>query len=269
MLAAETGYYENESMFHGFVPCIMGTRFDLLIVGLNKVGAEALWGKVAGELERLDRMLNRFDPGSEVSRINSGPADSPVAITSEMKSVLKLCRLYYEMTEGLFDITLTDFSKVTFPTFRTVSFGELSLSIDLGGFAKGYAVKKISDMLRQSGVGTAFVDFGRSSVMGLGCHPCGDCWKVSLPDPNSGVTLGEFDLRDSSLSTSGNTVGYTAHIRNPFTGVYDAEMKFATVLSDDPLDGEVLSTVRMIADDRQWERIAANFRDVQGVIYTM
>lgn len=63
-------YYESSSMFHGSLLNIMGTRFDIIIIGKSKGESEAVWYKIESELKRLNRILNRFDPASEVSKIN-------------------------------------------------------------------------------------------------------------------------------------------------------------------------------------------------------
>ena len=71
----------------------------------------------------------------------------------------------------------------------SVRFDGEETSLDFGGFAKGYALKKIGVLLREAGVGSAFVDFGNSSILGIGRHPYGPCWRVSLPDPATGNAL--------------------------------------------------------------------------------
>ena len=68
MLRTETKYYENESMFHGFIPHVMGTRFDMLMIHPNREYLNKLWPVNTNELERLERMLNRFDPKSEAAQ---------------------------------------------------------------------------------------------------------------------------------------------------------------------------------------------------------
>ena len=79
----------------------------------------------------------------------------------------------------------------------------------------------------------------------------------------------EFCLTDNTLSTSGNTEQYTGHIINPLTGIYNEQKKVTSILSDNPLDAEILSTVWMIADDQQREQINENFKHIKGTIYTL
>ena len=121
-------------------------------------------------------------------------------------------------------------------------------------------------MLRSKEVTCAFVDFGSSSILGIGRHPYGDSWKVGVVDPYTRMQVREISLNDSSMSTSGNAPSYSGHIRDPRTGEVCQGRKLVTVLSDNPLDAEVLSTVLMIATDEEREIIMTNFPGSTAVL---
>ncbi len=269
MLETGNKYYKDEAMFHGFIPHIMGTRLDILMIHSDAEPLNRLWAHITNELESLDKMLNRFDPQSEVSGINKHAIQNKIQISKELEEIFQLCQYYYENTLHLFDITLKDFSKIQIHDNQRISFASSTITLDFGGFAKGYALKKIKKFIEQENVNHAFVDFGNSSIMGIGHHPYGDCWKVSLQNPYTQQTLDEFCLTDNTLSTSGNTEQYTGHIINPLTGIYNEQKKVTSILSDNPLDAEILSTVWMIADDQQREQINENFKHIKGTIYTL
>lgn len=273
MLTAEKEYYAEEALFHGFVPRVMGTRFDLLIAGIDAPRADGLWERTTALLEHLNRVFDRFDPASEVARVNAAAAQAPVAVGPELEEALRLCCSYRERTAGLFDVTLSDLpARVHLepaagePRVRFV--GE-DTSLDFGGFAKGYALKKLEKLLRGAGVESAFVDFGNSSILGIGHHPYGPCWRVSLPDPATGAALAEFDLVDRALSVSGNTTAHTEHIVHPQSGLRDASRQMVAVLADDPLDAEVVSTAWMIADEEQRQRIVRGFDKMEAYAYIL
>ena len=268
MSATRYQYYDNESMFHGFIPHIMGTRFDILIIHPDVTLLHRIWVTITNELEYLDRILNRFDPKSEVSKINSLHSQNSIPISAELGNILQLCQYYYEHTFHLFDITLKDFSEIQFCN-RHISLPASELTLDFGGFAKGYALQKIRNILQQENLQDAFIDFGNSSILGMGHHPYGNCWKVSFLNPYNQSILKEFNLKDCALSTSGNTLQYNRHIINPLTGIYNGERKASTILSPDPLEAEILSTVWMIADHRQREHIAKHFKDIQATLYDL
>lgn len=269
MLRSEVKYYADESMFHGYIPHVMGTRLDILMIYSNLSLLNILWADITDELERLDKMLNRFDAASEVSKLNSHTRQDSVSVSAELEDILRLCQYYYEKTFHLFDVTLKDFSQIQIHGNHNISFSSSSVTLDFGGFAKGYALKKIQEILLNRNIENAFVDFGNSSIMGIGCHPYGDCWKISLQNPYTRRTLDEFCLTDSTLSTSGNTEQYTGHIINPLTGIYNKQRKITSVLSDNPLCAEILSTVWMIANNKQREQINANFKHIKATVFTL
>lgn len=271
MISFHSDYYDASETFHGSMTGIMGTRLDMVVTGYGKPFTQSVWHTVVTELERLDRMLNRFDGDSELSRINRKAAKSPVRVSPEMWRILTDCRRYHTLTCGLFDITLDDLSKVVFDEATcAVTFPSDGFSFDLGGYAKGYAMEKIKHILAENGIANAFIDFGNSSIMALGHHPYGDCWLVSIENPyNKGEILGEVRLRDNDLSTSGNTSAYTGHIVHPHTGQCTDAKKLTCVVAGNSVQAEVLSTTMMLATAEQTERIMSHFTIDRVTIYNI
>ena len=241
-------YIEEERIFHGYIPRVMGTRLEVLTVGVPKEKMTALWEKLSAKALSLDAMLNRFDPVSEVSILNHSDNPLELEMSDDLSEMVRLADEYYDKTNGLFDIVD----------------GEGKL--DFGGFAKGYFLKKCEEILRSKGVDCAFVDFGSSSILGIGKHPYGDSWKVGVVDPYTRLQVREISLNDCSMSTSGNAPSYSGHIRNPRTGESCGGRKLVTVLSDNPLDAEVLSTVLMIAGDEERGQILDNFPSSTAIL---
>lgn len=254
-------YYDESSMFYGSLSRIMGTRFDLILTGIEKEHSVRIWASIQNELEHLDHLLNRFDPDSEISAINQRIGDNPVKVNNEMWDILLDCGDYHQKTFGLFDITLSDFSQVLFnEKEHSVLFLQPGLLFDLGGYAKGYAMKKLVNILTANKVENCFVDFGSSAIFALGHHPYGDSWKVSIENPfQKGEILGEIALKNSALSTSGNTPDYSGHIVNPLNRKFNRERKLICVESDDPVDAEVLTTALIAADAFQKKKLLAQF----------
>ncbi|MEN6324049.1 MAG: FAD:protein FMN transferase [Proteiniphilum sp.] len=261
MKQSSSTYYDESSMFYGSLPRIMGTRFDLILTGIEREHSVRIWTNIQDELEYLDHMLNRFDSDSDISAINQRDGNTPVKVNNEMWYILQDCSDYHQRTFGLFDITLSDFSQVVFnEKEHAVSFLQPDLLFDLGGYAKGYAMKKIVNILRANNVENCFVDFGSSAIFALGHHPYGDSWKVSIENPfHKGEILGEIALKNSALSTSGNTPNYSGHIVNPLSRKFNRERKLICVESDDPVDAEVLTTALIAADAFQKKKLLTQF----------
>lgn len=258
---AEHEYTVDGAIFHGSIDNVMGTKFDLIIIGRQEKEVSEIWSGLCSEIGRMDRMLNRFDKDSEVFRANSESGSGPVRISEELSGIVRLCLEYRKKTGGLFDITKGGNCRLELSADGIMDLG--GAEMDFGGFAKGYFLKECEKVLRKNGIGTAFACFGNSSILALGRHPYGDCWKVGIVNPYSHATVAEADLVDSALSTSGNMPGYCGHIINPLTLRSCNDRKIVTVKHADALDAEVLSTVMMIADEREKEYIKGNFPEME------
>ena len=265
MISGSSSYFDEYSMFHGSLKNIMGTRFDMLLTGMNSDDVELLWNRIEEELKRLHMMLNRFAPDSEISRINQRAFQDSAAVSEELWAIFQDCRMYHQKTFGLFDITLKDLNKVSFnQESRSLRFQQRGLSLDLGGYAKGYAMKRVVTLLKTYKVENCFVDFGNSAIFALGNHPYGDSWKVSIGNPyQDGAVLSEFSLKNRALSTSGNSPSYTGHIVNPLSGTFNISRMLVCVESHDSLDAEVLTTTLMVADKSQKKEILDQFEDTR------
>lgn len=265
-----SNYYASSRLFHGSFSCIMGTQLDVLLIGDDRQTLEDVWEQVTTELVRLEKMLNRFDPESEVSRINREAPLREVTVSDELWEILQDCRRYYILTEGYFDITLSDLRQASFrEDANSLVFLRPDLHIDLGGYGKGYALKRMRQIISAGEVRNAFVNFGNSSVLGMGSHPHGDYWPVGLENPFTRQPVASVRLCDSSLSTSGNTPAHPRHILNPLTGEYTEERKMVSVVAPDPVDAEVLTTALMVAPEERGEELIKHFDINEKHIYPL
>jgi len=265
----------------------MNTRFSMVLVGVEDERAEALALAAERELCACERLMSRFDAESPVSELNRRAAEEAVEPPAELWRILTLCRDYWSRTGGAFDITLwplnrlwreqmnreeepaeaalqqvleqTGFHRLHFEeTARTVRFERKGMSLDLGGFGKGYALDRLAGELRAAGVERAFLSFGESSVTVLGAHPHGPAWPVgvcNLFPPHEPVHT--FPLRDASLSTSGTTPSNAAsgphemkqilgQIIHPRNGRPIAGYRTLSVASPSGIEAEVLSTALLV-----------------------
>ncbi len=135
------------------------------------------------------------------------------------------------------------------PKRQSVRFLRRGVRIDLGGIAKGYAVDRIVDLFRRRGVSSAFVNFGSSSVYGLGTPPGRRYWPVPLMDPMDQTRqLAVARLVDQSLSSSGNYLSgrrrltENIHVVDPATGLPNRAVVGAAVIAPSAVESEAFST---------------------------
>ena len=185
-----TNFYPSSGMFHASLPLLMGTRIDVLLFGDDGRQLENVWECMEKEARTLEKMLNRFDPASEVSKVNENAHLATIQLSDELWEIMVDCRRYYEQTDGYFDVAKTTFDKIVFvDDLHSILFVNNGITLDFGGYAKGYALKCMRKRLEEAGISRALINFGNSSVLALGGHPYGDSWPVSIDDPSDGKSL--------------------------------------------------------------------------------
>lgn len=238
-----SNYYPSTGMLHVSLPAIMGTRMDALLFGDDRGLLENIWNSTEIALRSLEKMLNRFDPESEVSVVNNRAQFSAVGLSDDLWRILQDCRRYHESTDGYFDVTAHDFDKIIFMNeSHHMLFSKYGISLDFGACGKGYALKRVCQQLEEAGIQRALVNFGNSSVLAVGAHPHGDSWPVGIECPSDSARLTTIHLRDTSLSVSGNTPSHPSHIMNPKTSKYITGDRMVAVVAHDPVDADVLTT---------------------------
>ncbi|MCQ2165742.1 MAG: FAD:protein FMN transferase [Bacteroidales bacterium] len=89
-MQTETEYIREQRLFHGMVPRVMGTKLELMTVGTEEDVARNTWDEICTDAEKLDSMLNRFSPESEVSKINAMHGCDRLTLSSALLDILRL-----------------------------------------------------------------------------------------------------------------------------------------------------------------------------------
>ncbi len=245
----------------------MHSRLDIFIEGLSEIVAGEVTSSVYAEVKRLDAKLNRFDENSDVYHLNNRNLLGEYLPDDELLYILDDALRYRRLTYGSFDICIQSPDFMAGTDYYSVDLEKKVLKInrddavfDFGGYAKGYALQKVKDIVVGNGVKNALLSFGNSTVYALGRHPLGNEWEIGVEDPDDKTkTIALIKLSDSALSTSGNTPLHSAHIKSPDTGVWNVDRKIISVQSPSVLDCEVLSTALFAALPDKRSQIEANF----------
>lgn len=242
----------GRSVFYGWGEA-MHTRFDALLCHRPAAEGEAAFRRMLFELRRVEGLISRFDPASELSRVNAGAAEGPVTVGEELWEILRSALRYGARTDHAFDITHastrgTPAGRVHLDALRrAVLFGRRGTVVDLGGYGKGYALARVQELLLEEGWSDFLLNFGNSSVCARGDRPGADGWTVGVENQaRPGTNALEITLRDQSLNTSGNTLRHDGHIRST-GGAYLTGSGSVSVTTPGPLEGEVLSTALFAA----------------------
>ena len=280
----------------------MGTRFSMVLPGVDSCAGEALAEFADSHLRSQERLMSRFDPLSPISELNQRAVEETTAVPPALWRILALCRGHWQRTRGAFDITqwplnhlwrenvqrgevpsdeliqttrqLTGMEKLQFDdTVRTLKFATRGMTLDLGGFGKGYALEALVKHFREQGVARAFFSFGESSVTVIGSHPHGPAWPVGIANMfHPEVAVHTFQLRDASLSTSGtapfNETGGPqnfGHTINPRDGRPIAGYRTMSVAAPSAIDAEVLSTALLVMSEAERAEILAGYPGASAI----
>ncbi|MFL6354739.1 MAG: FAD:protein FMN transferase [Bryobacteraceae bacterium] len=255
----------------------MGTTFVIEIYGTDDRLMQSAADEAFVEVRRLDRMLSNYIPSSELSRVNERAGKHPVMVSREFFDLLATCERYSRQSDGTFDITVGPLLKIwgfykglgRLPsnaeirlalgnvghqnleldsTNLTVRFKKPGVDLDPGGVAKGYAVDRMAAVLMKSGIASALVSAGGSSIFGIGAPPNDPRgWYIRIRDPKrENSTAAEVYLKDNSISTSGSYEKFFwangrlySHIMNPRTGYPSEGMLAVSVVSPRTVDSEI------------------------------
>ena len=255
----------------------MGTTYSVVLYGDRYDRMEAAIDSAFAEVQRLDNLLSVHRPGSVWSEINRLAAQSPVAVSPEVFTLISRCLRYSRRSQGTFDITIgaltrawgffkgdgrlpsreevaaalakTGYRHVCLDQAnRTVRFAIEGVEINPGGIGKGYAVDRMVSVFRRRGFDAALVMASTSSLYGLGAPPDeARGWKVELRHPRRPRqhSATEVFLKDMSLSTSGSSAQIFcaggrvySHIMDPRTGYPAQGMLQVSITAPRTIDSE-------------------------------
>ena len=125
------------------------------------------------------------------------------------------------------------------------------IQFDVGAIAKGYIADRLKDFLVKKGVKSAIINLG-GNVLCIGSKPDGTPFKIGIQKPfaDRNETEAVMDITGKSVVSSGiyercfkQDGKLYHHILNPKTGYpYDNGLISVTIISDQSVDGDALST---------------------------
>ena len=198
---------------HGFRA--MGTRIEILLDAPAGTDADAAFAAAEAEFARLEGLLSRFLPDSELSRLNR---DGAIGAGPDLAAVVRRALEARERTGGRFDPTVHDallgagydrtFAQMPGELGRPVeparcaggvhveAAGRIELDpgvrLDLGGIGKSYAAEAACALVAQ--LGPALVDAGGDIATR------GGAWPVGVSTTDGSLTL---LVENGGLATSG------------------------------------------------------------------
>ncbi len=234
------------------------------------------------EVDACERALSRFDPDSDLSRLNAAAGEWVEADPRLIEALAAAVRAR-EVTRGRFDPTILpalaaagydrSFEQIEARPARTAAgwragapieldraSGRARIAagaaVDLGGIGKGFSATRALWAMRDAWPALlgGFVDLGGDIAL-LGRPPRGGRWRIAVDDPRTpGSTLGTLELVDGGVATSGRDARRFGpqrqlhHLIDPTTGSpAEAGPLAVTVVGPDAAEAEAHATALAIS----------------------
>lgn len=278
----------------------MGTVFETMISGVDEVYAGQASRAAFNEIDKIERLFSRYDPTSEISRINRLAPGQSMRIGLETYECLDTAEGIRRMTGGAFDINVKSLARYMNSQGRGLGYREASrilpeirlsarfggfearitkgrkgvpfagVDIDLGGVGKGYALERAMSVLNDWSIDNVLIHGGTSSAVASGTAPGDDGkhggWPVGIGGDWRCPGVPDFiSLSHRALSGSGTEVK-GAHIIDPRSGCPARGHLAAWVSHPCATDADALSTAFMVMSTSEVERYCRRHRDIWALV---
>lgn len=280
----------------------LGTLVDVSIRGVDDArGAEAV-RLIEAALDEVHHRWHAWEP-SELTRINAAlAAGETVTVDADAAAVLREAAQLARDSGHLFNPAIgrlvalwgfhgdgapagpppsaADIERLlaAAPTMDALEFDgprirsdNPAVQIDLGAFAKGYAIDRAIAALRASGIEHAIVNAG-GDLRAIGSH--GERpWRIGIRHPIERGIIASIETRgDESVFTSGNYERFFEyegrryhHIIDPRTGQPAPDALSVTVIHDTAAVADAATTALFVAGSGGWRDVAERL----GVTHVM
>jgi thiamine biosynthesis lipoprotein len=273
---------------HRFAHLAMGTTFEVWIAGWDEGYASQVSQALFSEVDRIERLLSRFNPCSEISQISRlGPGHS-LLVGIETFECLKIGEEIRAQTDGAFNMNFRTLAKHNIDASPSIELSQTthgfevrfqspevgqsfeSLSLDLGAIGKGYALDKALTVFSDWSIECALIHGGTSTAIAVDSPPDrgleGRGWPVSV----GGVwpchqAPRKFFLKDRALSGSGTEVK-GKHIFDPRKGLPAQGHLAAWASHPSAAVADALSTAFMVMSTEEVENYCKRHPDVWALV---
>ena len=275
---------------------VFGTVVDVSIYGEPEARANQLGQRVMEEFARLHKKFHAWKP-SELTALNDAIArGESYQADAEMVDLLQAAARLAEDSDHTFNpavgrlIRLWGFQASDIrpqgpsqeeimrlvdarPRMSDLVFDGTEISsrnpavmLDLGGYAKGYALDRAAQILRAEGVKAALINVG-GNLLAIG-QPGDRRWTVGIQDPRGPGMIATVELRDGeAVGTSGDYHRYFmkngkrhGHIIDPRTGQTTDTVAAVTIIISGGKDAGTRSDgytkPLFIVGPNQWQAMA-------------
>jgi len=272
---------------------VFGTKVEITVRGEDTAKAKAATAQLDHDFQRMHTDWHAWKPG-ELSNLNAAiAAGQSLTVTPFVKPLLIQAKKFEALSDGLFNPAigaligawgfhadhrpeggLPDFTVIHTLAAQQASMNDVRINgdvvsssnptvqFDFGGFAKGVALDRAEQTLKDLGIHSALINAG-GDINTLG-GPKNKSWQVGIRDPKSWGVIATLDLQQGEdVYTSGNYERFReiegvryAHIIDPRDGMPVDHIVSATVIGENGALADAAATALTVAGPKNWHRIA-------------
>jgi len=280
---------------------LMSTMVDITAVG-DRGDCHRAMKLAFEEIRRIDSLMNVYGENSEISRINRASGGSAVEVSADTLEVIERSLQYARLTNGALDVTvaplmelwgfggdsnqippdnqlektlsLVNYKKIIVDKNRsTIRLASPGMKIDVSGIAKGYAVDRAVQVLKQAGIQSALVNAG-GDIYAIGSPQGRGAWRIGIRHPRDAADLlGIVELKNEAIATSGDYENFFevngkryCHIMDTKTGKPVIGIISVTIVADNTAEADALATAIFPLGAEGGMKLIESIKGVDGII---
>ena len=276
---------------------LMGTVVTITALAGNNDDLEGAVKAAFDEMSRIERLMSPHVEGSDLQRLDV--ADGDVEVSPETAAVLQRALEISAASDGAFDPTLGGLKDLwdiegdhpRVPSAQEIAqvlshagWQKISLhgrivhkddpltEVDLGGIAKGYAIDRAIETLKEHGVTLASVNAG-GDIRLLGQRPDRP-WRIGIQHPrHQDALIATLEMQDGAVVTSGDYERYFEadgqryhHLFDPHSGYPGRLCQSVTITAPDATTADALATAVFILGPKAGAALLQKFPQTAAII---
>jgi len=273
---------------------LLGTVVGIQVRDADEKKADDAITKAFTEIKRIDDLFTTYNEDSPVWQLNHSN-DSIIAVNEEIYNLMVLCDSVWKMSDGCFDVALepliqswgfdskspgvpneleiksalleSNWNKIKLINDGNV-FRSAKAGLNFGAIAKGYAVDKAVDVLKNSGIQSALVNAG-GEIKAIGTD-----WVIGVQHPREvNEIIRRIKLNGMSVATSGDYENYFEkdnvryhHILDPKTGYPSKGIQSVTVIHKDNAFADGLATAVFVMGKEKGIELIESLHETEAMI---
>lgn len=283
---------------------LMGSVFEISLVGTDSASLEYQIQLVIDEIERIENLISEWRPNTQISEVNRNAGIRPVKVDREVFELTRRAISYSILSDGAFDIsvaaldkiwrfdgnmdelpsdaavqnsvTKVGFEKIELDSIASTIFLKQSgMKIGFGSIGKAYAADRGRHILQEMGVKGGLINASGDIAL-WGKPPEKKSWSIGISDPEKPYKITrKLRMKEGAVATSGNYQKYVmfngvrySHIMDPRTGYPATELASVTVIGPMAEFANALSTSVMVLGVKKGLKLMERYPQYRFVMIT-